>query len=68
MLTTEKNEEMEATLLRTAKLEKDVPVDVVLHPSSTKKDAHVLVASSSGRLEFFKWSSGDSDDDLKLLT
>lgn len=70
MLTTN-NKEMEVTLLCTAKLEKGVPVDVVLHPSSTKKDTRVLVASSSGRLELFKWSSdgdGDGDADLKLLT
>jgi WD40 repeat protein len=65
-----KKKEMTSTLLGTAKLEAGVPVNVVLHPSSTHVDARILVASSSGRVELYKWSSNSTseDDTLKLVT
>ena len=70
-----KKESMTSTLVCTAKLDMGVPIDVVLHPSSTNGEARILVASSNGRLELFKWSSSGGDstnskdgEDLKLLT
>ena len=70
-----KKDTITSTLVGTAKLDMGVPIDVVLHPSSTNGEARILVASSNGRLELFKWSSSGGDstnskdgEDLKLLT
>jgi len=65
-----KKEIMTSTLLGSAKLEAGVPVNVILHPSSTNVDARILVASSNGRVELYKWSSNSNheEDTLKLVT
>eukprot|EP00571_Detonula_confervacea_P013143 CAMPEP_0172310310 /NCGR_PEP_ID=MMETSP1058-20130122/11414_1 /TAXON_ID=83371 /ORGANISM="Detonula confervacea, Strain CCMP 353" /LENGTH=582 /DNA_ID=CAMNT_0013023103 /DNA_START=29 /DNA_END=1773 /DNA_ORIENTATION=- len=54
----------ESSLLGSAELSKGAPINVVIHPSSTAEEARILVGSSDGMIELYKYSG----DELKLLT
>ena len=56
----------EPILLGSADLAKGTPVNVTVHPSSTVEEGRVLLASSEGIIELYKWSA--QAESLKLLT
>jgi pre-mRNA-processing factor 19 len=54
-------------LVGTAKLDKGTPVNVVVHPSSTATQVRLLVASSEGRMELYKFDGAVRNDDAEWI-
>jgi pre-mRNA-processing factor 19 len=54
-------------LVATAKLDKGTPVNVVVHPSSTATQVRLLVASSEGRMELYKFEGVVRNDDAEWI-